>query len=107
MDKKKFPREGAKGEDELTRRDDVEGHGPRRIDDFNRTGPGTGGDAFPRRPSSGGELIDDNDVEGHGSGSGDGLNRTGPGTGGDAFPRRPSSGGELIDDNDVEGHRLI
>jgi hypothetical protein len=107
MDKKKFPREGAKGEDELARRDDVEGHGPRRIDDFNRTGPGTGGDAFPRRPSSGGELIDDNDVEGHGSGSGDGLNRTGPGTGGDAFPRRPSSGGELIDDNDVEGHRLI
>lgn len=65
MDKKKFPREGATGEDELARRDDVEGHGPRRVDEFNRTGPGTGGDAIPRRPSSGGELIDDNDVEGH------------------------------------------
>jgi hypothetical protein len=27
--------------------------------------PGTGGDAFPRRPSSGGELTDEDDVEGH------------------------------------------
>jgi hypothetical protein len=60
--------------------------------------PGTGGDFNPRRPSSGGELIDDTDVEGHS------ISHTGPGTGGDFNPRRPSSGGELIDDNDVEGH---
>jgi hypothetical protein len=103
MNKKKFPREGARnsddGLDELARRD-VEGHRARSGDGLTqRGGPSTGGDAFPRRPSSGGELIDDNDVEGH-----SGFSPHGPGTGGDAFPRRPSSGGELIDDNDVEGH---
>jgi len=27
--------------------------------------PGTGGDFAPRRPSTGGEFIDENDVEGH------------------------------------------
>jgi hypothetical protein len=102
--KKKFPREGARnsndGLDELARRD-VEGHRARSGDGLTqRGGPSTGGDAFPRRPSSGGELIDDNDVEGHAR-----FSPHGPGTGGDAFPRRPSSGGELIDDNDVEGHR--
>jgi len=71
---------------------DTEGHS------ISHTGPGTGGDFNPRKPSSGGELIDDTDVEGHS------ISHTGPGTGGDFSPRRPSSGGELIDDNDVEGH---
>jgi hypothetical protein len=52
----------------------------------------------PRRPSSGGELIDTNDVEGHN------ITDRGPGTGGDFSPRRPSSGGEAVED-DVEGHR--
>jgi hypothetical protein len=63
--------------------------------------PGTGGDAFPRRPSSGGELTDEDDTEGHRAAA---VPRM-PGTG-DAFPRRPSSGGELTDEDDVEGHRL-
>ncbi|HSL35040.1 MAG TPA: hypothetical protein VK871_15415 [Candidatus Limnocylindrales bacterium] len=107
MDKKKFPREGTSEEDGLPVRDsDTEGHGLKNEDEFNRTGPGTGGDMMPRRPSSGGELIDETDVEGHGL-PGDSFDRRGPGTGGDAYPRRPSSGGELIDDKDVEGHRLI
>jgi hypothetical protein len=106
MDKKKFPREGASDDDGLpVRESDTEGHGGPG-EGFDRTGPGTGGDLMPRRPSSGGELIDDGDVEGHG-GPGEALDRTGPGTGGDMMPRRPSSGGELIDDSDVEGHRLI
>jgi hypothetical protein len=48
----------------------------------------------PRRPSSGGELIDRNDVEGHN------ITDHGPGTGGDFSPRRPSTGGEAVDDND-------
>jgi hypothetical protein len=105
MDKKKLPREQLRnsddGLDEVAPRD-VEGHRVRSADGLTqRGGPGTGGDAFPRRPSSGGELIDDNDVEGHAR-----FSPHGPGTGGDAFPRRPSSGGELIDDNDVEGHRI-
>jgi hypothetical protein len=66
MDKKKLPREGARGDDGLpVQEPDTEGHRVLRNNEFNRTGPGTGGDAFPRRPSSGGELIDENDVEGH------------------------------------------
>ena len=43
------------------------GHrGPRHLttDDLT-TNPGTGGDFAPRRPSTGGEFIDENDVEGH------------------------------------------
>jgi hypothetical protein len=51
---------------------------------------------IPRRPSSGGELIDTNDVEGHN------ISDRGPGTGGDFSLPRPSSGGEAVDD-DVEG----
>jgi hypothetical protein len=67
MDKKKLPREGATAEDELPAQEpDTEGHrAMRSAEELSRTGPGTGGDAFPRRPSSGGELIDDKDVEGH------------------------------------------
>jgi hypothetical protein len=63
--------------------------------------PGTGGDSLnARRPSSGGEFIDENDVEGHG------LTNSLPGTGGDSFnSRRPSSGGEFGDE-DVEGPEL-
>jgi hypothetical protein len=74
---------------------DTEGHG------LTNSLPGTGGDSLnPRRPSSGGEFIDENDVEGHG------LTNSLPGTGGDSLnPRRPSSGGEFGDD-DVEGPEL-
>jgi hypothetical protein len=64
MDKKKFPREGLKNQDDGLGQDsttgDVEGHAR-----FAPQMPGTGGDAVPRQPSSGGELIDENDVEGH------------------------------------------
>jgi hypothetical protein len=99
MDKKKFPREGVDGVEgvDQTRDGDVEGH---VVPDGLNRGPGTGGDAFPRRPSSGGEFVDENDVEGHVVP--DGFTH-GPGTGGDAFPRRPSGGGEVVGD-DVEGH---
>ena len=63
--------------------------------------PGTGGDIAPRRPSTGGEFIDENDVEGHVVTE----FLPGTGTGGDFAPsRRPSTGGEFIDENDVEGH---
>ena len=65
--------------------------------------PGTGGDFAPRRPSTGGELIDENDVEAHVQLTTDDLT-VNPGTGGDFAPRRPSTGGEFIDENDVEGH---
>lgn len=98
MDKKRFPREGATNDDgppveDGPPTDDTEGHRrPSGDQALGRTGPGTGGDAYPRRPSSGGELIDDSDVEGHGL----------PGTGGDALVRRPSSGGELIDETEAE-----
>lgn len=67
--------------------------------------PGTGGDFAPRRPSTGGELIDENDVEAHVQLTSDDLT-VNPGTGGDVAPRRPSTGGEFIDENDVEGHLL-
>jgi hypothetical protein len=73
---------------------DTEGHG------LSNSLPGTGGDFTPPKPSSGGELIDENDVQGHG------VTNRGPGTGGDFSPRKPSSGGELIDDNDVQGHSV-
>jgi hypothetical protein len=101
MDKKLGrPHEGVAqrndGLDGISHRDDgttdTEGHG------LVNTLPGTGGDFSPRKPSSGGELIDDKDVEGHN------ITDRGPGTGGDFSPRKPSSGGELIDDYDVEGH---
>jgi hypothetical protein len=105
MDKKKFPREGLKNQDDGLGQDsttgDVEGHAKNTEDRLAPHGPGTGGDAFPRRPSSGGELIDENDGEGHAR-----FAPQMPGTGGDAVPRQPSSGGELIDENDVEGHHI-
>ena len=107
---KKFPREGLRnapddGLDETT--PDTEGHVRLDPDGVKLHGPGTGGDSL-RRPSSGGEFVDDNDVEGHishGPGTGgDSLRR--PSSGGELTQRRPSSGGEFVDDNDVEGHRL-
>ena len=58
--------------------------------------PGTGGDFAPRRPSTGGEFIDENDVEGHAALT------VNPGTGGDFSPRKPSTGGEFIDTTDTE-----
>jgi hypothetical protein len=87
------PDDIAHGNDGTT---DTEGHG------LTSSLPGTGGDSLnPRRPSSGGEFIDENDVEGHG------LTNSMPGTGGDSLnPRRPSSGGEAIGDEDVEGPEL-
>jgi hypothetical protein len=105
---RKLPREGVANRDgdidgaasldgdaSAKRDGDTEGHRANlvRRDD-------TTSDAFPRRPSSGGELTDD-DVEGHRAAPA--LPRL-PGTGGDAFPRRPSSGGEFTDEDDVEGH---
>ena len=96
MDKKKFPREGTTPNDDGLPLDDTEGHRalqPGTGGDYHKV-PGTGGDDLaPRRPSSGGELVDETDVEGHGL----------PGTGGDVYPRRPTSGGELIDDTQAEG----
>ena len=109
MDKiKKLPKEMVDG---LPASDDVEGHyrapnlpggekaGP---DELGTRLPGTGGDF--RRPSGGGELIDD--TEGHSQSDDldpafgpEHLGQRLPGTGGDF--RRPSGGGELIDD-DVE-----
>ena len=100
----KLPHEGVAARDGDTdevvaREADTEGHGASPV--ISRM-PGTGGDAFPRRPSSGGELTDeDADVEGHRAAPV--ISRM-PGTGGDAFPRRPSSGGEITDEDDVEGH---
>jgi hypothetical protein len=99
----KLPREGvAERRDDGLNVDgsetDTEAHRYKSGDGVTRL-PGTGGDAFPRRPSSGGELTED-DVEGHGM-PGDGITSL-PGTGGDAFPRRPSSGGELTDDDSEE-----
>ena len=99
----KLPREGAADRradhlDPEPPETDTEGH---RAPAMPRL-PGTGGDAFPRRPSSGGEVVED-DVEGHRAPAMPRL----PGTGGDeAFPRRPSSGGEATDEDeyDVEGH---
>jgi hypothetical protein len=86
--------------------DDTEGHraAPAKPDDLT-VNPGTGGDFAPRRPSTGGELIDENDVEGHRAAPSKPDDLTvKPGTGGDFAPRRPSTGGEFIDENDVEGH---
>ena len=98
MDKRtRLPHEGAAQRDDgpdvsgNTEPTDTEGHS------ISHTGPGTGGDFSPRKPSSGGELIDDNDVEGHS------ISHTGPGTGGDFSPRRPSSGGESVGDSDNGG----
>jgi hypothetical protein len=62
---RKLPREGATGRDDVDDdarvETDVEGHGASAVLRL----PGTGGDAFPRRPSSGGELTDEDDVEGY------------------------------------------
>ena len=85
--------------------EDTEGHVSLRSPDELTTNPGTGGDFAPRRPSTGGEFIDENDVEGHARLVPDDLT-TNPGTGGDFAPRRPSTGGEFIDENDVEGHAV-
>jgi hypothetical protein len=106
MDKiRRIPHEGVKPadtEDGLEATDtDTEGHRRKSGDGVINRGPGTGGDAFPRRPSGGGELIDENDVEGHGMGN-DVIAR-GPGTGGDFSPPRRPGSGELIDDTDVTG----
>ena len=82
--------------------EDTEAHVHLTTDDLT-VNPGTGGDFAPRRPSTGGELIDENDVEAHVQLTTDDLT-VNPGTGGDFAPRRPSTGGEFIDENDVEGH---
>ena len=97
---KKLPREGVRNADDGldVTAPDTEGHMRLDPDGVKLHGPGTGGDLTARRPSSGGEFVDDNDVEGHSS--------HGPGTGGDFTPRRPTSGGEFVDDNDVEGHSI-
>ena len=103
--KRKIPHEGVKVTDDGLPVDgvteDTEGHVSIRVVDDLTVNPGTGGDIAPRRPSTGGEFIDENDVEGH---VGPDDLTTNPGTGGDFAPRRPSTGGEFIDENDVEGH---
>ena len=101
MDKiRRIPHEGIQPtdtEDGINGADtDTEGH--RSPPSAINRGPGTGGD-LTRRPSGGGELIDENDVEGHGGSS----FHHGPGTGGDFSPPRRPGSGELIDDTDVTG----
>src|SRR5262245_58991824 len=80
---------------------DTEGHSGRSADGLT-VNLGTGGDFSPRRPSTGGEFIDENDVEGHSGRSADGLT-VNPGTGGDFSPRRPSTGREFLDEHDPAG----
>ena len=106
--KRRIPHEGVKNnEDGLPDGvhvvEDTEGHISAPSPDEVTTNPGTGGDFAPRRPSTGGEFIDENDVEGHVSVTSPDDLTTNPGTGGDFAPRRPSTGGEFIDENDVEG----
>jgi hypothetical protein len=119
--KRRIPHEGVKNNGDglavdgaRVEGDDTEGHLVFMDADGVTVSPGTGGDIAPRRPSTGGEFIDENDVEGHvvfSTADGvtvDGVTVDGltvnPGTGGDFSPRRPSTGGEFIDENDVEGH---
>lgn len=110
----KLPREEATDNDEALPVDgDVEGHGV-SSDRFAPRLPGTGGDSrAQRRPSSGGELTEEDDVEGHGGPMLPGLPGTGgdsllpglPGTGADSI-RRPIGGGEARIDDDFEGGPL-
>jgi hypothetical protein len=108
----KLPREeAADNHDGLPAEGDVEGHGapgstfsprlPETGGDLSPRLPGTGGDSF-HRPSSGGELTDDEDVEAHGvqAATGEFSPRL-PGTGGDAI-RRPIGTGDRGHD-DIEG----
>jgi hypothetical protein len=68
--KRRIPHEGVKNNEDGLSVDgapvpeDVEGHVALTSDDLT-VNPGTGGDFAPRRPSTGGEFIDENDVEGH------------------------------------------
>ena len=111
--KRKLPHEQAKVTDDGLPADvveDTEAHVSWRAPDGVApegltVNPGTGGDFAPRRPSTGGELIDENDVEAHVHLTTDDLT-VNPDTGGDFAPRRPSTGGEFIDENDVEGHAV-
>jgi hypothetical protein len=120
--KRKLPHEGVKNSDDgldgvksnVEGGEDTEGHRvppnvapddlKQAVPDELTVNPGTGGDFAPRRPSTGGELIDENDVEGHRAAPSSDELTVNPGTGGDFAPRRPSTGGEFIDENDVEGH---
>jgi hypothetical protein len=121
--KRKLPHEGVKNSDDgldgvkanVEGGEDTEGHRVppgvdpdgvswRAVPDELTVNPGTGGDFAPRRPSTGGEFIDENDVEGHRAAPSSDELTVNPGTGGDFAPRRPSTGGEFIDENDVEGH---
>jgi hypothetical protein len=107
--KRRIPHEGVTTDDGLAvdgQPEDVEGHIVPPVTDDLTTNPGTGGDFTPRRPSTGGEFIDENDVEGHVYVRVTDDLTTNPGTGGDFTPRRPSTGGEFIDENDVEGHAV-
>ena len=52
------------GPDDVHVVEDTEAHVHLTTDDLT-VNPGTGGDFAPRRPSTGGEFIDENDVEGH------------------------------------------
>jgi hypothetical protein len=67
--KRRIPHEGVKNADDGLAVDgqpeDTEGHVRDGSQDGLTTNPGTGGDFAPRRPSAGGEFIDENDVEGH------------------------------------------
>jgi hypothetical protein len=111
--KRKIPHEQVKNNDDGLPTDavveDTEAHiSLRAVPEDLTVNPGTGGDFSPRRPSTGGELIDDNDVEAHVSAPAANVTdlTVNPGTGGDFSPRRPSTGGEFIDEHDVEGHSV-
>lgn len=103
--KRRIPHEQAKNADDGLPADavveDTEAHVSWRTPDGLTVNPGTGGDFSPRRPSTGGEFVDENDVEGHVADL-----TVNPGTGGDFSPRKPSTGGEFIDELDVEGHTV-
>src|SRR5262245_54618036 len=98
--KRRLPHEGVKNTDDgldgvkVDGTEDTEGHRAAPRAEGRRVNPGTGGDFTPRRPSTGGEFIDENDVEGHRAAPTADELTINPGTGGDFTPRRPSTGGE-------------
>ena len=104
--KRRIPHEQATNDDGLPADAVVEDTEAHVAPDGLTVNPGTGGDFSPRRPSTGGEFVDENDVEGHVSMPVAADLTVSPGTGGDFSPRKPSTGGEFIDELDVEGHAV-
>ena len=94
----KLPREQAANDEEgLPTSGDVEAHGmPHGPDPHAPRLPGTEGDIV-HRPTTGGELTNDDDVEAHGMPGPEPYAPTLPGTGGDSLlPGMPGTGGDAI-----------